>query len=132
MNDLDMQRGQDWLASAADQRTWNRGTSHRTESGYAHRYDNSEDANWQAWRNGFCLSGIMRGLDAAKAMADEMLALPIEEFNARCAVSLREDLKKNERDLLRLQPDTHLLPGFHAGYEQGVADTKRKIEAVLA
>ena len=121
-----------WIASAADPSIWNRGSDHRTACGYAHQYDDSKDANWQAWRNGFCLSGIVRGLDAAKAMADEMLALPIEEFNARCAVSLREELKKNELDLLRLQPDTTLLPGFHAGYEQGVLDTKRKIEAVLS
>lgn len=121
-----------WIVSDADPLIWNRGSDIRTENGYAHQYADRQDANWQAWRNGFCLSGIARGLDAAKAMADDMLALPIEEFNARVAEDLREDLKKIERDLLRLQPDTHLLPGFHAGYEQGVLDTKRKIEAVLA
>jgi hypothetical protein len=109
------------------------------ERGYIHEY--AEDCNWQAWRNGYCLSGIVGSLEAAMDMADAMLALPIEEFNARVAVDLREKLRGIECELLRLQPDAALLrlqpdaallPGFHAGYEQGVADTKRKIEAVLS
>lgn len=122
----------DWTPRADNPRIFDYGLDNRQFHGYVHHYDNSDYANWQAWRNGFYLSGIVCGVDAAKATAEAMLALPIEEFNARVAEDLREDLKKIERDLLRLQPDAHLLPGFHAGYEQGVLDTKRKIEAVLS
>mgnify|MGYP004704588543 CR=1 FL=1 len=99
---------------------------------YATQYAGSDDYNWQTWRNGYCISGIVTGRDSAMAKADEMLARPIEEFNAIVAAGLRADMKDIEKKLLIMQPDTTLLPGYHAGYEAGMEGMKRKIEAVLS
>jgi hypothetical protein len=98
---------------------------------YVGNYAGTDDYSVQVRRNNFCISSIETGLDHAKAIAEARLALPIEEFNAIVAAELKRDMLRIEQDLLRLQPDTQLLPGYHAGYEAGVADTKRKIEAVL-
>lgn len=92
----------------------------------------SDRYSCQTWRGGFCLSSVVAGREAAMAKAEERLALPIEEFNARVADELFDRLRQIEGELLRLQPNADFLPGYHAGYEAGVADTKRKIEAVLS
>ncbi len=98
----------------------------------ATQYEGSNQYCWQVYRDDFYQGGIVTGRDAAMAKADEMLALPIEEYNALVAVELKKDMRDLERKLLKLQPDADILPGYHLGYEAGVADTKRKIEAVLS
>lgn len=50
------------------------------------------------------------------------MALPIEEFNRRVTAELIDDLRKIERDIMRLSPATDLLPGYHAGYEAGTEE----------
>jgi hypothetical protein len=99
---------------------------------YVGNYAGTDDYSVQVRRNHFLISSIETGLDHAKEIAEARLSLPIEEFNAIVAAELRRDMLKIEQDLLRLQPDSQLLPGYHAGYEAGIADTKRKIKAVLS
>lgn len=95
--------------------------------GLAIQYANTDDYNWQAVRGAFRLSGIEEGRTAAMHMAEEILALPTEEFNRRVAVELFDRLKEIERNIHTLYPSADILPGYHAGYEAGVADTKRRI-----
>lgn len=103
--------------------------------GHVHEYHPEQlragSCCWQAVRNRFRLSGVVTGVDAAKAEAERALALPIDEFNRLVVEDLRNDIKKLERDILTLAPETNLLPGYHAGYEAGTADMKRKVAAVL-
>lgn len=99
--------------------------------GYICQYEGSNDYCWQARRGGHVLTGIVEGRDAAMAAADDTLALPVEKFNARVAVELRAQMKQLEKDLLALQPDADLLPGYHAGFEAGAASVRQQIAAVL-
>ena len=96
------------------------------------QYATSASYCWQAVRGGYRISGIVEGRTTAMAVADDIMALPIDEYNAIVAADLRADLLAIEKKILALQPDTALLPGFHAGYEAGVEDTKRKIAALLS
>lgn len=121
-----------WQQDDATPDTWHRRIDGYQTYGYIRQYEGSDSHNWQAVRNGYRLSGIVAGRDAAMAAAEAALAMPIDEFNAWVAIELKETLTRLERDLLSLCPDSQFLPGYHAGYEAGVADTKSKIEAVLA
>jgi hypothetical protein len=122
--------------------TWQQDTSAKTDDWQLHirdgtrchvtQYEGRDDYCWQVYRNEAYQGGIVIGREAAIAKADEMLALPIEEYNALVADKLKAELREIERKLLKLQPDTDLLPGYNIGYEAGVIDTKRKIEAVLS
>ena len=96
------------------------------------QHEDRTDYCWQAVRGDFRISSIVEGRTPAMSMADSAIDLPIDEFNAIVAADLRADLKAIEKKLLILQPDTTLLPGFHAGYEAGAEDMKRKIAAVLS
>lgn len=101
--------------------------------GYVGRYNlNTQRCNWQAVRGEYRLSESAESVEAAQAMAEQMLALPVEEFNARVVADLVIGLHELERKILRLQPTATLLPGYQTGYEAGVDDMKRKIEEVLA
>lgn len=94
-------------------------------------YEGSDDYFWQAVRGDARLHAIARGREVAMQKADEMIALPIEEFNARAVEKLVEDLREIELAIMRLAPSHEILPGYHAGYEAGVADIKRKIAAAI-
>lgn len=117
---------------------WQQDTSAETDQWRLHiskgtrssvtQYVGTDDYCWQVYRNDFYLGGIVTGHEAAIAKADEMQAMPIEDYNAMVAANLMSDLLDIERKLIKLQPHTNLL----AGYEAGVTDTKRKIEAVLS
>lgn len=122
----------DWRHENHDGRdTWGARIDNETRL-YVGNYTGTDNWCAQTWRNGNVVSSIETGLDTAKAKAEERLAMPIEEFNAIVAADLKTKLIEIERELLRLIPDARLLPGFHAGYETGVSDTKRKIKAALA
>lgn len=101
--------------------------------GHVSNYAGSDRYWWQVVRgdNRFYVSGIVVGRDAAMAKAVELLAVPLDDFNAIVAGNLREKLFEFEQQLLALQPDSHLLPGYHAGYEAGVAEVKRRIAAAI-
>lgn len=95
------------------------------------QYAGTDRYCWQAVRSDFRLSGIAVGRDAAISQAEEIMALPVDEFNRRVTVELIDKLREVERDILRLSPSTDLLPGYHAGYEDGVADVRRRIAAAI-
>lgn len=95
------------------------------------QYSGSDDYCWQAVRGDARLAGVVQGQLAAMNQAEEIMALPIEEFNRRVVSDLMDDLRKIERDILRLSPSADLIPGYHAGYEAGVADVKRRIAAAI-
>lgn len=99
--------------------------------GHITQYAGSDRYCWQAVRSDFRLSGIVAGREAAANAAEETLALPIEEFNRRVTAELIDDLRKIERDILRLSPAAEILPGYHAGYEAGAADVRRRITDAL-
>lgn len=115
----------------ADTETWERRLDFHTY-GIVSNYQGTNTYCWQAVRGDFRLSGVIEGADAGMTQADATLDLPIDEYNARVANEVRKDLLELERKLLRLLPDGRLLPGYHAGYEAGMAETKRKIEAALS
>ena len=122
--------------------TWQQDTSDKTDSWrkevrqdtrcYALQCEGATSYCWQVYRDNFYQGGIIADRDAAMAKADEMLAMPIDEYNALVAIGLKNEMRKLERDLLRLQPNVEILRGYYLGYEAGVADTKRKAEAVLS
>lgn len=103
------------------------------ERAYSHitQYSGSDSYCWQAARDDFRLAGIAEGRDAAMKKAEEIMGLPIEEFNRRVTAELIDDLRKIERDIMRLSPSTDLLPGYHARYEAGATDIKRRIASVI-
>ena len=123
------------------QEAWTQDQTARTDSwdwkieartyGYVTQYAGSESYCWQAVRGDFRLAGIEVGRGAAMNRAEETLALPIDEFNQRVTVELINDLRKIERDILRLSPATEILPGYHAGYEAGASDVRRRIAEAL-
>lgn len=116
------------MQAATDQWDWviDAGTySHITQ------YSGTEDYCFQAIRGEFRLAGIIAGRSSAMLQAVELMALPIEEFNRRVMVELIDELRKVESKILRLSPGTDLLPGYHAGFEDGVADIRRRIAAVI-
>lgn len=101
--------------------------------GYVSPYERGcKGWNWQAVRGDHRLSGSAETRKEAMECAEWMLSLTAEDFNERVAEGLLDELHIIERKLLRLLPAIDLLPGYAAGYESGVADTKRKIEEVLA
>ena len=95
------------------------------------QYEGTDNYFWQAARADDRLSGIARGKLTAMLQAEDTMALPIEEFNRLLAAKLIEEFQQMERDILRLSPSTDLIPGYHAGYEAGVADVKRRIAAAI-
>lgn len=95
------------------------------------QYSGSDDYCWQTVRGGDRLAGVVRGPVAAMFKAEEVMALPIEEFNRLVVAELIDDFHQMERDILRLSPSTVLIPGYHAGYEAGVADVKRRVAAAI-
>jgi len=99
--------------------------------GHITQYAGSERYCWQAVRGDFRLAGIEVGREAAANLAEETLALPVDEFNRRVTVELIDDLRKIERDILRLSPAAEILPGYHAGYEAGASDVRRRIAEAL-
>lgn len=114
----------------ADTDQWRKKVS-RNEYGYITQYSDTLDYNWQTARGEHRLSGISSDRDAAMHASDKMLTMPIDEFNSQVVTELLLKLKGIEQEILSLQPSTKLLPGFKAGYEEGVADTKRKIDEAL-
>jgi len=99
--------------------------------GHITQYEGTDRYCWQAVRGEYRLADIVTGRDAAMAQADATLALPIEEFNALVSAELEENLRKIERQLLAINPTADILPGYHAGYEAGVADTRRRIAQAI-
>lgn len=95
------------------------------------QYAGSADYCWQTVRGNYRIYGIARGRDSAMQRAEETMALPIDEFNQVVAAELVDKLREIERDLLRLSPTAAIIPGYHAGYEAGVADVKRRIAAAI-
>ena len=120
-----------WVQNTkAETDQWDRVFAERT---YCHisQYSGSEEYCWQAVRGDFRLAGLARGRETAMERAEEIMALSIEEFNLKVTADLIDDLRKIERDIMRLSPTTKLLPGYHAGYEAGIADVKRRIAAAI-
>lgn len=95
------------------------------------QYAGSDDYCWHVHRAGARLHGVIRGREYAMQHADAIMALPVYEFNARAVAKLIDELREIETSILRLAPDAAVLPGYHAGFEDGAADTRRKILAVL-
>jgi len=122
---------EDWKQNLkADTDQWDRVFAERI---YCHvtQYSGSDSYCWQTARGDFRLAGVVRGRDAAMQQAEETMALPVEEFNRRVTAELIDDIRKIERDIMRLSPTTELLPGYHAGYEAGTEDFKRRIAAAI-
>jgi hypothetical protein len=123
------------------QNTWKQNTEAATDQwdweiadrtyGHITQYTGSDRYCWQAVRGDFRLAGTAVGRDASISQAEEIMALPIDEFNRRVTVELIDQLRKTERDILRLSPSAEILPGYHAGYEAGVADIRRRITAAI-
>lgn len=127
--------------------TWVQNTEHPTDQwdivisgsiyldnriyGHITQYEGSDSYCWQAVRGEDRLSGIAVGREAAMAMAEETLALPVEEFNSRIVAEYVDTLRALEKKILRLSPASDLLPGYHAGYEAGAADIKRRLSTLL-
>lgn len=100
--------------------------------GFIHRYEGTNGYCWQAVRHGFRMSGTRQGREAALAAADAALALPIEQFNALAAAEIRIKIADLERDLLKLQPETDVSPGYRIGFAAGQEAMQQKIMAVLS
>lgn len=98
---------------------------------HATQYAGTENYCWQGVRGDFRLSGIVVGREAAMERAEEIIALPIEEFNRRVVVELMAKLHEIERDITRLSPSTDILPGYAAGYEAGISAIKCRISAAM-
>lgn len=114
----------------ADTETWNRRFATGTRC-HISQYAGRDMFFWQAVRGDFRISGAVMGRLAAMNAAEEIMALPVEEFNRQVASDLINDLRRIERDILRLSPNTEILPGYHAGFAAGVADVKRRIAAAI-
>jgi hypothetical protein len=95
------------------------------------QYAGTDQYCWQAVRGDFRLSGIASGRAAAMSRGEEHIGLPPEEFNRLVAVDLMDNLRKIERDILRVAPGMAVLPGYHAGYEDGASDIRRRIAAAI-
>lgn len=113
--------------------TWRRGANYDTY-GYVAKLDYVSGYNWQAVRNGLDnrISGSAPTPEAAMAAADAALAMPFETFAAQVVQELVDQLRGIEAQIIALSPTREILPGYHAGYEAGVAETRRRIEEALA
>ena len=109
---------------------WERELGHQVR-GHIIQYEGTDRYCWQAVRGEYRLADIVTGRDAAMAQADATLALPIDEFNARVSADLEEDLRKIVRNLLVINPTASVLPGYHAGYEAGVVDMRRRVAQAI-
>lgn len=114
----------------SDKDDWERYTGAGTYCAITN-YAGTDDYCWHAARGEARLYGSMRGREAAMQQADALMALPVEEFNARAVAELIDELRDIEGKILRLAPDINVLPGYHAGFEAGIADTRRKILSAL-
>lgn len=94
-------------------------------------YSGSDDYCWHAVRGKARLHGITRGSEASMRHADEIMALPVDEFNARAVANLLDELREIERTILSIAPSAEILPGYQAGYENGAADVKRALAAAI-
>lgn len=94
-------------------------------------YAGSDDYCWHVIRGDARLHAIIHGSEAAMKKADEIMALPIDEFNARAVAVLINEIREIERQIMRIGPHADILPGYQAGYEAGIADIKRKIAAAI-
>ena len=94
-------------------------------------YSGSDDYCWHAVRGSARLHGLIRGHESAMQKADEVIAIPIEEFNELAVEKLLSELLELERAILLLAPAAKVLPGYASGYEAGAADTKRRIMAAI-
>lgn len=122
----------DWQRDESETKraTYHKGR-YAQRAGYVAQYEGSDSYNWQDIRYGHRLSGIVNGADAAMAACDASMALSDEEFNARVATTLITELKRLEKELLALQPNTTLLTGYHAGFEAGFAKARESMLAAL-
>lgn len=114
-----------------DREVWTTDGYYSTTGGYVSQYIGTNNYYWHDARRGHKLSGIETGVDAAMAACEAAMALPDDEFNNRVAAELKESLKRIEAQLLELQPDTALLPGYHTGFEAGYAKARDAVLAVL-
>lgn len=123
----------DWQRDESETRraTYYRGGRHAQRGGYVGQYEGTNSYNWQDIRYEHRLSGIAEGADAAMAACDASMALADEEFNARVAASIITELKRLEKNLLELQPNTTLLTGYHTGFEAGFAKARESVFAAL-
>lgn len=122
----------EWKQAANDEHdTWHLDRYSTAKRGYVSQYTNGCGYNWQAYRGDHCLSGSAPDRDAAMAAAEATLALPVDEFNARVLAKLTEELFELEKQILDVAPSSQLLPGYHAGYEAGVAAIRSRIEEAL-
>lgn len=120
----------EWIQDANDNDRWYK-NKHQKEYGHIAHLSDTHKFCWQAARHGHRLTGIAADIEEAMRKADEKLALPIEEFNNLVATELLEELNKLERQILELKPAPKLLAGYHAGYEDGIAETTAKIAKAL-
>ena len=111
---------------------WNRyaGASN-DDRGYIRQYEGSSNYYWHTKRGGFTIAGLRSSRETAMTAANEALEMPLEEFNAQVVARLKNELLDIERDLLRLQPDADVSPGYRIGFEAGQAYVKEKIMAVM-
>lgn len=106
------------------------------ESGWDHAVVDQVEATdryiWRVTRRGFSHSGIKTGRGSTMGVADDLLNMPIDQFNKLVAVRIREEIASREQDLLKLQPETDVSPGYVNGFHDGVLHMKQKIMAVLS
>ncbi len=116
--------------TAARTDTWDRDISHRT---YCHiaQYEGTDRYCWQAVHGDYRLSGIEPGREAAMAQADATMALPLDEFNAQVSAAIKETMADLERKLLNIDPTAALLPGYHIGFQDGIAHARRLVGEAL-
>ena len=108
-----------------------RGGRYDNKHGYVSQYAGEDRYNWQDIRGGHRLSSIETGAEAAMAACDASMALSDDEFNARAAAALIDDIMRFEERLIELQPNTTLLPGYHAGFEAGFTKARESVLAAL-
>jgi len=124
-----MQR--EWQQLESDRDSWK--TPAGDVYGYITAYSTDVQSayNWQAARGQHRLSGTEADRVAAMARAEQVLALPIDEFNRQVIADLESDLQKLALDILALAPDASLPPGYKAGFAAGVEDTRKRIDALF-
>lgn len=120
-----------WAQDRADKKDkWDRTDTNGTR-GYVRKFEHAYGYFWQAERNDYRLTGSGVDREAAMAKADEAMALPTDEFNRRICENLMIDIRRIERAILQLSPHTDLLPGYHAGYEAGLAHARQLVASAL-
>lgn len=93
----------------------------------------SSSFNWQVYAREFDerLSGRAPTEAEAKACAERLLTLPIDEFNSALVEKMTEKLNEICSAIIKLSPTAAVLPGFAAGVESERNRIKNGISSII-